>query len=41
MATGYSIIQAESLDDAVEMSKGCPLHLSGGHLTVYETDRVM
>ena|SRR5258708_2420234 len=36
MATGYSIIQADSLDAAVELAKGCPV-LHGGQITVYET----
>ena len=40
-ASGYAIIQAESLGEALELAKGCPLHLSGGHLTVYEKLRVM
>ena len=37
LATGYSIIKAESLADAVEKSKGCPVLQSGGQITVYET----
>ncbi|MEO8971398.1 MAG: hypothetical protein ABI406_07355 [Ktedonobacteraceae bacterium] len=40
MATGYSIIQADSLSDAVEMAKGCP-NLQGGQVSVYETFPVM
>ncbi len=35
-ATGYSILKADSLDGAVEMSKGCPVLLSGGQISVYE-----
>jgi hypothetical protein len=36
--TGYSIINADSLDDAVEKAKGCPI-LDGGRggVEVYET----
>jgi hypothetical protein len=41
MATGYSIIKADSLDAAVEMSKGSPVLQSGGQITVYETFPVM
>jgi hypothetical protein len=41
MATGYSIIKADSLGAAVEMSKGCPILQSGGQISVYETFPVM
>ena len=41
MATGYSIIKADSLDAAVQMAKGCPVLQSGGQITVYETFQVM
>jgi len=37
MATGYTIIKADSLDEAVEMAKGCPGFIGGGDITVYET----
>lgn len=36
-ATGYCVIKADSMDAAVEMAKGCPLSLSGGSMTIYET----
>jgi hypothetical protein len=36
MATGYSIVKADSLAAAVEMSKGCPVLKSNGKITVYE-----
>lgn len=36
MATGYSIIKAEALDEAVGLAKGCPIVESGGEITVYE-----
>ena len=36
LACGYTIIKAESLDDAVGLAKGCPHLASGGQLTVYE-----
>jgi len=37
-ATGYSIVKAESHDQAVEWSKGCPvLQQPGGAVCVYET----
>jgi hypothetical protein len=41
MATGYSIIKADSLGAAVEMSRGCPILQSGGQISVYETFPVM
>ena len=41
MATGYSIIKADSLDEAVEKAKGCPVLQGGGQITVYETFPVM
>ena len=28
--TGYIVIRAESIDDAIEMAKGCPLVVGGG-----------
>ena len=40
-ATGYSIIQAGSLDDAVKMAKDCPVFLGGAKISVYETFEVM
>lgn len=41
MATGYSIINAASLQDAVDISKGCPVLEGGAKITVYETFQVM
>lgn len=41
MATGYSIIAADSLDAAVAMAKGCPILQGGGQISVYETFPVM
>jgi hypothetical protein len=41
MASGYSIIKADSLDAAVEMAKGCPVLQGGGQISVYETFPVM
>ncbi len=41
MATGYSIIKADSLDAAVAMAKGCPVLQGGAKITVYETLDVM
>ncbi|HTE57818.1 MAG TPA: hypothetical protein VK694_03655 [Verrucomicrobiae bacterium] len=36
-ATGYSIVSADSMDDAVKLSKGCPLLSSkDGAVCVYE-----
>ena len=39
--TGYSVISASSLDDAVAMSRGCPILDNGGSVDVYETFDVM
>ena len=36
-ATGYSILDAGSLDAATKMAKGCPILKSGGQIAVYET----
>jgi hypothetical protein len=41
MATGYTIISADSLDAAVEQAKDCPVLQGGGQVTVYETFNVM
>jgi hypothetical protein len=37
MSTGYSIVEAASLDAATEMAKGCPNLMTGGQVSVYET----
>jgi hypothetical protein len=39
--TGYSVIEAGTLDDAVKMAKGCPLLKSGGSIQVGETIEAM
>jgi hypothetical protein len=36
-ASGYSIIEASSLDKATKMAKGCPILRGGGEIAVYET----
>jgi hypothetical protein len=40
-ATGYSIIEADSLDAAVDLAKGCPVLGGGASVEVYETFPVM
>lgn len=40
-ATGYSIIQADSLSAATELAKGCPVLGAGGSIEVAETFAVM
>lgn len=40
-ASGYSIIQADSLDAAAELAKGCPVLQGGAQISVYETFAVM
>ena len=41
MATGYSILKADSLEAAVEMARSCPVLQGGGQITVYEIFPVM
>ena len=36
-ASGYSIVQAPSLEAATKMAKGCPILRTGGQVAVYET----
>lgn len=36
MASGYSLIKAGSMDEAVEMAKGCPVKLSGASISIFE-----
>ena len=40
-ASGYSILKADSLDDAVAKAKGCPVLQGGASISVYETFAVM
>jgi hypothetical protein len=35
--TGYSILSADSLDDAVGKAQSCPILKGGGEVEVYET----
>lgn len=37
LASGYSLIQADSLDAATAIAKGCPVLKDGARITVYET----
>jgi hypothetical protein len=37
MASGYSIIKADTLDEAIVMAKGCPMLQGGGQISVFET----
>ncbi len=41
MASGYSVITADSLDDAVAKAKGCPVLQGGASISVFETFNVM
>jgi len=41
MASGYSVITADSLDDAVTKAKGCPVLQGGAKISVFETFNVM
>ena len=40
-ASGYTIIEADSLDEAVGMAQDCPVLQSGAQISVYETFNVM
>ena len=40
-ASGYSIVEAGSIDAAAELAKGCPVLSTGGQITVYETFNAM
>ncbi len=40
-ASGYTILEAASIDKATKMAKGCPVLKSGGSIAVYETQAVM
>lgn len=35
-ASGYSVVRAESLDEAAGFAKGCPIIADGGGVDVYE-----
>jgi hypothetical protein len=39
--TGYTVVSADSMDAAVDLSKGCPILASGGSVEVGETFKVM
>jgi hypothetical protein len=41
LASGYSIIKADSLDAAVAIARECPVIQGGAKITVYETFPVM
>jgi hypothetical protein len=40
-ASGYSIVEAPSLEAATKMAKGCPVIRGGASIAVYETFNVM
>ncbi|TMK60487.1 MAG: hypothetical protein E6G43_10075 [Actinobacteria bacterium] len=40
-ASGYSILEADSLDAAAGLAKGCPVLQGGASISVYETFEVM
>ncbi len=41
LATGYSIIKANSLDEAVRIAQGCPALKGGSRISVYEIMNAM
>jgi hypothetical protein len=40
-ASGYSVIEADSLDQATKLAGGCPVLQGGADITVFETFEVM
>jgi len=36
MVSGYSMIKAGSMDEAVEMARGCPVKISGASISIFE-----
>ena len=40
-ASGYTIISADSLDEATALAKGCPVLAGGSSITIVETFAVM
>jgi hypothetical protein len=40
-ASGYSIIEAPTLDAATKLARGCPVIKGGGQVAVYEAFNVM
>jgi hypothetical protein len=36
MASGYSMVKATSMDEAVEMARACPAKLSGASISIFE-----
>lgn len=41
MASGYTILEASSLDEAAKMAQGCPVLQGGEQISVFETFDVM
>ncbi len=37
VVSGYSVLKADSLDDAVKLAQGCPVLAAGGSIQVCET----
>ncbi len=40
-ASGYTVLEADSMESAVKMAKGCPILTDGGQIMVHETMPVM
>ena len=40
-ASGYSVLEAGSIDEAVGLAKGCPVLQGGASIAIYETFEVM
>jgi hypothetical protein len=37
---GYTVVKADSLDEAVELAKGCPILTVGGNVEVREIENL-
>ena len=40
-ASGYTILEADSLDQATKLAGGCPVLQGGANITIFETFEVM
>jgi hypothetical protein len=41
MASGYTLLQADTLDAAVKMAQSCPVLRGGANISIFETFNVM
>jgi hypothetical protein len=41
MASGYSVIKANSMDEAIRIAQSCPVLKGGANIAIYETFNAM